>query len=64
MKRFGNLWSKIINFENLYLASHKAQKGKRFRENILEFNDKLENNLFELQHELQTKTYQPGEYHN
>ena len=41
MKRFGNLWSKIINFENLYLASHKAQKGKRFRENILEFNDKL-----------------------
>ena len=64
MKRFGNLWSKIINFENLYLASHKAQKGKRFRENILEFNDKLENNLFQLQHELQTKTYQPGEYHS
>jgi retron-type reverse transcriptase len=64
MKRFGNLWSKIINFENLYLASHKAQKGKRFRENILEFNDKLENNLFQLQHELQTKTYEPGEYHS
>lgn len=63
MKRARNLWLKIINFENLYLASRKAQKGKRFRENILEFNDQIETNLLQLQHELQTKTYQPGEYH-
>lgn len=63
MKRLGNLWGKIIDFENLYLASRKAQKGKRFRDNVLEFNDKLEDNLFQLQHELKTKTYQPGEYH-
>ena len=64
MKRFSNLWHKIISFENLYLASQKAQKGKRFRENVLEFNDQLENNLFQLQQELQTKTYQPGNYHS
>jgi hypothetical protein len=63
MKRAKNLWQKIISFENLYLASRKAQKGKRFRENILEFNDQIENNLLQLQQELQTKSYQPGGYH-
>ena len=63
MKRFKNLWQQIISFENLYLASRKAQKSKRFRDNVLEFNDQIENNLFQLQHELETKTYQPGEYH-
>jgi retron-type reverse transcriptase len=63
MKRLKNLWHQIIRFDNLYLASRKAQKGKRFRDNVLEFNDQIENNLFQLQHELETKTYQPGEYH-
>ncbi|MEA5536837.1 RNA-directed DNA polymerase [Crocosphaera sp. XPORK-15E] len=63
MKRLGKLWEKVIDFENLYLASRKAQKGKRFRDNVLEFNDNIENSLFELHHELETKTYQPGEYH-
>lgn len=63
MKRAKNLWQKVISFKNLYLASRKAQKGKRFRENILEFNDQIENNLLQLQQELQTKSYQPGEYH-
>ncbi|MFN9916748.1 MAG: hypothetical protein ACK53L_29440, partial [Pirellulaceae bacterium] len=62
MKRFKNLWTKIISFDNLYLASRKAQKSKRFRDNVLEFNDQIENNLFQLQQELQTQTYQPGEY--
>jgi retron-type reverse transcriptase len=64
MKRLGNLWHQIISFENLYLASRKAQKGKRFRDNVLEFNDQIENNLFQLWDELQTKTYQPGAYHS
>ncbi|BAB76714.1 hypothetical protein ACN23B_25170 [Anabaena sp. FACHB-709] len=34
MKRHGNLWSEIITFDNLLLAAKKAQRGKRFRENI------------------------------
>lgn len=63
MKRYGNLWEKIISFENLYLASRKAQKGKRFRDNVLAFNYQIENNLLQLQEELKTKTYQPREYH-
>jgi retron-type reverse transcriptase len=62
MKRVGNLWPQVTSFENLLLASRKAQRGKRFRDNVLEFNYNLEPELIQLQTELQTQTYQPGEY--
>jgi RNA-directed DNA polymerase len=62
MKRYGNLWHQVITFENLVNASRQAQKGKRFRENVLSFNYHLERNLHKLQSELQTKTYRPGTY--
>lgn len=62
MKRYGNLWPQIIAFENLYTASKKAQRGKRFRPNVLKFNYNLELELAQLKQELTTKTYQPGEY--
>jgi hypothetical protein len=45
MKRFGNLWQEIISFENLPIAAQQAQRGKRFRPNVLEFNYQLEPNL-------------------
>ncbi len=62
MKRYGNLWSKITDWENLLLAARRAQKAKRFRPNVLEFNYNLERELFQLQSELQQQTYQPGAY--
>ncbi|MGB8698676.1 MAG: RNA-directed DNA polymerase, partial [Thermosynechococcaceae cyanobacterium] len=43
-------------------ASRLAQRGKRFRENVLSFNYRLEQNLHRLQTELQSKTYRPGSY--
>jgi len=62
MKRYGNLWQHIIEFSNLLQAARKAQKGKRFRDNILAFNHNLEAELIQLQIELTTKTYSPGSY--
>lgn len=62
MKRYGNLWPQIINFDNLLLAARQAQQEKRFRANVLEFNYALETELFTLQAELQNHTYQPGAY--
>ncbi|ELS33489.1 MULTISPECIES: RNA-directed DNA polymerase [Pseudanabaena] len=62
MKRHGNLYSQIINFENLLLAARKAQKGKRYRENVLVFNFHLESELLQLQTELLHQTYQPQSY--
>ena len=62
MKRYGNLWSEVISFENILLAARKAQKGKRFRPSVLAFNSNLERELELLQTELATKTYLPGKY--
>jgi RNA-directed DNA polymerase len=62
MKRYGNLWDRIVDWSNLLLAARKAQKGKRFRDNVLAFNYNLEQEVFKLQSELQSKTYQPGKY--
>lgn len=62
MKRYGHLWTPTIAFDNLLLAARKAQRGKRFRPNVLEFNDRLEDNLLQLQQELIAHTYQPGAY--
>jgi retron-type reverse transcriptase len=62
MKRHGNLYPQIITFENLLAAAQQAQRQKRYREPVLEFNRQLEHELFQLQQELQTQTYQPGGY--
>ncbi|MHC5718196.1 MAG: reverse transcriptase domain-containing protein, partial [Nostoc sp.] len=47
---------------NILLASRQAQKGKRFRDNILEFNYHLETELIRLHKQLTDKAYQPGAY--
>lgn len=62
MKRYGYLWADITAFENLWQAAKQAQRGKRFRPNVLAFNHEIERNLLTLQAELQTRTYQPGDY--
>ena len=62
MKRRGNLYHQIIEFTNLLSAARQAQRGKRFRDNVLEFNYHLETELINLQKQLTNKTYQPGNY--
>jgi RNA-directed DNA polymerase len=62
MKRHGNLWPQIVTFENLLISAQQAQQSKRFRPSVLEFNYNLEAELKQLQQELQSKTYLPGEY--
>ncbi|NER93771.1 MAG: RNA-dependent DNA polymerase [Symploca sp. SIO1B1] len=62
MKRYGNLWPQVTEFSNLLAAARQAQRGKRFRTEVLQFNYNLEQQLSQLQTELKTKTYQPGDY--
>ncbi|MEM9089864.1 MAG: RNA-directed DNA polymerase [Cyanobacteria bacterium P01_F01_bin.53] len=62
MKRYGDLWPQIIEFENLLLAARKAQRGKRFRDNVLAFNYNREQELLRLHQSLKAQTYQPGKY--
>jgi hypothetical protein len=62
MKRYGQLWSQIVAFENLLQASRQAQQGKRYRPNVLAFNYKLDQELLRLQAELTGQTYTSGGY--
>lgn len=62
MKRYGNLYPQILSFENLLQAARQAQRGKRYRDNVLAFNHNREGELLQLQAELAQHTYQPGEY--
>ncbi len=61
-KRLKHIYPRISDFQNLLKASRKAQKGRRYRDSTLTFNFDLERNLLCLQEELETKTYEPGEY--
>jgi retron-type reverse transcriptase len=58
----GDLWPRLTSFASLHAAALNAQKGKRYRPAVLAFNARLEANLFQLQHELESFTYTPGPY--
>jgi retron-type reverse transcriptase len=62
MKRHGNLWPQVIDFENLLAAARQAQQGKRYRINVLAFNSNLEEELLTIQQELREQRYAPGTY--
>ena len=62
MKRYGNLWERIISWENLVLAARKGQRGKRDRAGVQRFNFAQEKELLQLQEELETGTYRPGQF--
>lgn len=62
MKRYNNLFDKIITIENLELAEKKARKHKGNRKEVIEFlayKDKL---LLQLQKKLITEEYITSEY--
>jgi retron-type reverse transcriptase len=62
MKSHKNLFERIVSFDNLLLAATKAQKCKRFKNEVLKFNFNLEKELLNLQEELIPGEYTPGQY--
>lgn len=62
MKRFGDLYQKIISIENLELADLKARKGKGQQYGIRLFDKNKQNNLMRLHEMLKNKTYHTSAY--
>ena len=62
MKRIGKLWPRVTHFDNLLLAYCKARLGKRQRDAVARFSLNLEQELFAIQYELISGSYQPGRY--
>lgn len=59
-KTHNDLWDKIISWDNLYAAYKEAQKGKRYKNQVLSFTENLEENLITLQNELIWKVWRPA----
>ena len=62
MKTSKNLFERIITFDNVLSAAHKAAKGKRENQSVLSYFSHLEDNLWQIIEELKSKTWQPGLY--
>jgi retron-type reverse transcriptase len=54
-----NLWDRFIDFENIYKAYRAAARGKRYRNEALDFKENLEDNLFSIISDLQGDSYLP-----
>lgn len=60
----GEMYDKFCPFTNLYEAYRKARKGKRGKASVAGFEYNQEEELIQLQTELVSKTWQPGDYTN
>lgn len=61
-RSFGGLWPKITDFDNIFRACREARRGKRFRDEVLAFTFRLEENIVTLQNELAWKIWRPGRW--
>ena len=62
MKRFNNLFDKIVSLDNLYLADSKARRNKGNRKEIREFDKHKDELLLKLQQQLINGKYNTSEY--
>ena len=64
MKRIGNLFEEFCSFDNLYLATKLAQKGKRYKCATAKFNFQLEKNIINLREKLLAGKYQFSQHYS
>jgi len=57
-----NFFKDISSLENLFLAWNEFVKGKKSKNDVMEFSLNLSENIFNLHHSLKTKTYIHGPY--
>ena len=62
MKRFGNLYERIYDMDNLRLAHQNARKGKGWYQEVLMVNENPDYYLGLLQNQLKYKTYHTSPY--
>lgn len=63
MKRYNNLFDKIVTLDNLYLADKRARRQKQHRPEITEFDKSREKLLLDLQKKLINGEYRTSEYY-
>ena len=63
MRRAGDCWDRIVDWDNLLLAVARALRGKRYRRDAMRFVSKLDENLSSMMTGLATSRLTLGEYH-
>ena len=63
MRRHKHLFEEVVSFDNLLGAARDALRGRRLRQPGASFYASLEQHVVDLQSELSSETYQPGDYH-
>lgn len=58
------MYARLCDWDNLTLAYRRASRGKRGKLPAARFEYRLEDNLVQLQQDLVTQAYQPGQYHS
>ena len=62
MKRFGNLFDKVISIANLQLAADKAMRGKSRQPGVKKFLADRDANIVQLHQDLANGTFKTSEY--
>src|SRR3989338_11171851 len=62
MKIYNRLFGKIVSAENLFTAWDAFKSDKKRKKDVLQFEWRLEENIFKLCRELKAKTYKHGIY--
>ena len=63
MRQFIHTYDSIITVEKLLLAWQEFLRGKKKKPDVIMFQARLMDNIFGLHHDLKTKTYKHGAYH-
>ena len=56
-------FNQLISLKNIFNCWQEFKKGKGKKRDVMEFQFKLEDNLFQLQQDLENQTYRHGPYH-
>ena len=62
MKKYKNVFDKVIELENLFSAWDEFKRGKRLRPDVGHFELGLETEIFKLHDDLKNQSYQHGPY--
>jgi len=63
MKRFGNLYQKIYDINNIKLAHHNASKGKKYYAEVKVVDSNLDEHVNKIHNMLKNKTFKNSEYY-
>ena len=63
MKFYKNIYPLIVSAESLFTAWEIFKRDKRNRTDVAKFEQKVEQHIFQLHHELRNKTYKHGPYY-